>query len=335
MSKIIFIFCLITFHPMCAQYSNFSLEGKTSDMEDGSYLYFRDLVNGGTLDSALVKNNSFRFDTELPEPAVFVMLHTNDQKIFTEVWLEDNPMFFDASNGDFKKAKITGSKNQSLFEELHEEVWADYFEVDSAIIKQREMDFIRRNPDAIVSAFLLFSNPLWNQNQIGEFYSSLSEEVRYSSIGQKKVAAFLEKDLPEPGDSYIDLSISNSEGEIMKISDITGKLTLLQFWDSNCAPSRIINSTLTDVYKKYHQEGLEIISISKDTDKESWLGAIKEDELNWPNLSSLQGWNGEGFKAYGVSATPANFLINSKGLIIERNLKRDEIENKIRKHLEK
>lgn len=320
---------------MYAQDTDFSLEGKTSDIEDGSYLYFRDLVHGGTLDSALVKNNSFRFDTELPEPAVFVMLHTKDQKTFTEVWLEDNPMFFDASNGDFKNAKVTGSKNQSLFEELHEEVWADYFEVDSAIIKKREKDFIKRNPDAIVSAFLLFSNPLWNQSQIGEFYSSLSEDVRNSSIGQKKVAAYLKKDLPEPGDVYIDLSISNAEGEIKKISDLTGKLTLLQFWDSNCAPSRIMNSTLTDVYKKYHQEGFEIISISKDSDKESWLRAIKEDGLNWPNLSNLQGWNGEGFKTYGVSATPINFLINNKGIIIERNLRGDEIENKIKEHLEK
>lgn len=42
-----------------AQESSFSLTGKTNDIKDGSWLYFQDLVNGGTLDSAEVQNNSF------------------------------------------------------------------------------------------------------------------------------------------------------------------------------------------------------------------------------------------------------------------------------------
>lgn len=318
---------------MSAQFTDFSLTGKTAGIQDGTYLYFRDLVNGGEIDSAMVRNNSFKFDTALPEPAMFTMLFTKDRSHFTEVWLEDNPMTFDASNGNFKEAKVTGSRNHILFKKLTEELWEDYLETDPAILKQRERDFIKNNPDAIVSAFIFFANDLWNQEEIGEAFSTLTEEVQNSSMGQKKIAQYLEKDLPKIGEKYSDLNIPSFDGEKKKISDLAGKLTLLQFWSSHCSPSRLMNISLLEIYKKYHPEGLEIISISKDTNKENWQRAIEEDQLRWTQLSSLKGWQGEAFKTYGVHATPSNFLINSEGVIIARNLRGDDLEEKIEDEL--
>ena len=335
MKRILVFFCFIGFNTIYAQYSNFSLSGQTSNIEDGTNLYFRDLVNGGNIDSTMVINNSFRFNTELIEPTMFVMLFTKDRTNYTELWLENNPMTFDASKVDFKEAKVNGSKNHVLFKKLKEEIWADYQAVDETIMKQRERDFIKSHPDAVVSSYMLFANTLWDQNQIGEFFSSLSAEVRNSSMSQRKVVPYLEKDLPETGENYLDFSITNSVGENKKISELTGKLTLIQFWDSKCPPSRSMNTMLTEVYKKYHSKGFEIIGISKDTNKEDWLQAIMEDKLNWPQMSNLQSWEGEVFKAYAVSSTPSNFLINSQGIIVERNLKGDEIEKQIQEHLSK
>lgn len=334
-SKKLILLCLITFNFVSAQQTEFSLTGKTAGIEDGSYLYFKDLVNGGEIDSAMVKNNSFKFDTALPEPAMFTMLFTKDRSHFTEVWLEDNPMTFDASNGNFKEAKVTGSKNHGLFKELTGELWADYLQTDKTILKQRERDFIKNNPDAIVSIFLLFANDLWSQKEIGEAFSTLTEEVQNSSIGQKKIAQYLEKDLPQIGEKYLDFKVPASEGDSSKISELTGKLTLLQFWSSHCSASRMMNFTLSEVYKKHHPEGLEIISIAKDIDKEEWQRAIKEDNLSWSQLSNLEGWDGEVLRAYGVHATPSNFLINSEGVIIARNLRGDELGKRIEEELKK
>lgn len=333
MSRILLFFCFIAFHTIYAQHNDFSLLGK-ADIEDGTYLYMRDLVNGGEIDSAQVKNNSFRFETELKEPALYVMLFTKDRSKFKELWLENKPMAFDASIGDFKDAQVTGSVNHSLFKKLKEKVWADYQEEDKTIIKQREKNFIKNNPDALVSAFILFSNKLWDQNEIGDAFSSLSEEVRSSSFAQKKIVTYLEKNLPALGENYIDFSIPNSEGEKKKISELTGKVTLLQFWSSTCGPSRTMNVTLSDIYKRYHSEGFKIISISKDTDKGDWLRAIEEDKLSWPQHSNLQGWNGEAFQAYGVSATPTNFLVNDAGIIVAKNLRSEDLEIEIKNYLE-
>ncbi|MBT8245209.1 DUF4369 domain-containing protein [Winogradskyella sp.] len=75
--------------------SHFSLEGHVSNLKNGTKLFLRDLVNSGAIDSAIVKNETFIFKTQLPEKVLFTMLHTQDKSQFTEIWLEDKPMTFD------------------------------------------------------------------------------------------------------------------------------------------------------------------------------------------------------------------------------------------------
>lgn len=333
-SKKLIILCLITVNTLVAQKKEFSLTGKTSDIEDDTYLYFRDLANGGNIDSALVRNNSFKFTTSLPEPTLFVMIFKKDKTKFTELWLENKPMTFDATKGDFKNAVVTGSRNHSLAKEMKEKVYADAGEISDEIKNQREKDFINKHPDALVSAYILtMANRRWSQQEIADFYAKLSPEIQTSSIGQK-VAKFLEKDIAEIGEKYTDLNVLSAKGKTVRISDLIGKLTLLQFWSSTCGFSREMNeTTLTEVYPKYHPKGLEIITVSDDTNKEAWLNAIQDDELNWSQLNNLQSANEEVFKAYGILSTPSNFLINSEGVIVERNLRGDDLERKIKEYL--
>lgn len=329
---LLLLWLLITSTVVKAQEPNFSLTGKTADFEDGTYLYFRDLVNGGDLDSAIVQNNSFRFDTQLPEPTLFVMLYTKDKSNFTELWLENKPITFDASEGDFTRAKVTGSEDQILFREMKKKIYADILEIDKEIIKQREIEFLKDHPDALVSAYMLYGNKRLNQEEVREIFNGLSEEVQNSSLGQR-TARYLERIVPNPGEHYVDLNILNSEGQLTKISDLKGKLTLLQFWSSGCGFSRMMNSTLSELYNKYNSAGLEIISISKDKNKEAWLRAIEEDSLPWPKNYNLNSFDEKAFKAYGIQGTPSNFLINSGGIIVAKDLRDEELGKTIKAHL--
>lgn len=324
--------CSVVLHPANAQNKDFSLEGTTTGFEDGIYLYFRDVVNGGNLDSAIVKDNRFRFETELPEPILFVMLFTKDQGHYTELWLEENEMTFDASAGDFQEATITGSKNQLVFKEYSTTLYHDISEVSTEVVKERESRFIKNNPDALVSALVLEGNQRWDQHEVANYFAMLSPEVRTSSMGER-IARHLEKDLPEVGDAFMDFRVPSPNGKSKLISDLRGELTLLQFWASTCTPSRAMNPDLTELYKIYIDQGFEIISISMDTNNESWKQAINQDNLQWPQLSNLNGWEGEVFEAYGIHSTPSNFLINSDGVILARNLRGETLRAEIRKHL--
>lgn len=315
-----------------AQNDRFSLEGKTSNIEDGTYLYLRNLVKGGNIDSTLVQNNKFKFTTDLSAPVVFSMLFTKDRKNFKELWLENKPMTFDASNGNFKDAIVTGSNNQYLFEEVNSEVYLANMETSPDSIRKREKEFINDHPNSLVSAFLLYGNRRMNENEVRELYSILSDEVQVSDLGQK-IAEKLKKDIIEPGEKYADVILQDTDSNPQKLSELTGHLTLLQFWSSTCNGSRVMNSELKDLYKKYHQNGFNIISISKDEVKENWVAAIQKDSLYWPQLSNLNGWEGEVFKAYGISSTPSNLLINKNGVIIGKNISSNDLENKILDHL--
>lgn len=331
-SKRLIVLFLVACNICIAQNDKFSLEGKTADIKDGTYLYLRDLVNGGNLDSALVKNNNFKFTTNLPEPTLYVMLFTKDKKNFVELWLENNLMTFNATKTSFKEGIVTGSKNHSLFRRLNKERYS--VEMTDEEKLQWEQEFIRINSDALVSAYILYGNKLWQQKEVGKAYSNFSQEVKTSSLGQK-IAVYLEKNLPELGAHYADFSLPNINNKFTKLSDLKteGKLTLLQFWSSTCPFSRDMNTSLSALYNKFHSDGFEILTISWDTDKKKWIQAMKEDNISWPQLSNLMDANREVFDNYGVFSTPSNLLLNAEGIIVDKNLRGAELEQIIKERL--
>jgi peroxiredoxin len=123
------------------------------------------------------------------------------------------------------------------------------------------------------------------------------------------------------GQEAPDIAYPNPEGKVEKLSDLRGKYVLLDFWASWCAPCRGENPNLVANYKKYHDKGFEIFQVSLDQSKNSWIKAIKADQLNWHHVSDLKYWSSAPAKLYGVRGIPANFLIDKDGKIIAKNLR--------------
>ena len=128
-----------------------------------------------------------------------------------------------------------------------------------------------------------------------------------------------------------DLAFENPDGKIMKLSDLRGKVVLLDFWAAWCRPCRMENPNVVKVYNKYHEKGFEVYSVSLDKDKASWVKAIEADGLIWPNhVSDLGQWQSKAAKIYGVSSIPATFLIGKDGRIIAKNLRGAALENALK-----
>ena len=133
-----------------------------------------------------------------------------------------------------------------------------------------------------------------------------------------------------------DISCENPEGKTLKLSDLRGKVVLLDFWASWCRPCRMENPNVVAAYKKYHDAGFEVFSVSLDRDRAGWLKAIEVDELSWPNhVSDLGYWQSKPAKIYGVSSIPATFLIGRDGRIIAKNLRGAALENALKELLNK
>ena len=297
--------------------TTFSLTGKTQNIKDSTKLYFHDLLNGKKHDSAFVMNNQFQFETELPEPFVYVMLTTKDRSLFREMWLEDTIMTLDATKGEFMNAKVTGSKTmeeQEFFKEL------DYDQPTDKI-RAEIRSFIETHPNSPLSAIKLADyGTFFNKMKSRQMLAQLSEKVRNTRYGQRAEERVRNDRSPDVGEHYLNFQMDDVSGERQEFSKLTGKLTLLQFWASWCGFSKQSNYLLKDVYEEYHNDGLEVVGVSLDTKAEAWKQAIEEQGLKWTNPSNLQGREGPVVTQYSISATPDNFLLDAIGKVLARGL---------------
>lgn len=133
------------------------------------------------------------------------------------------------------------------------------------------------------------------------------------------------KDL-EIGGTAPDFTQQTPEGEDLSLSDLRGKVVLLDFWASWCGPCRRENPNVVKVYEKYKDEGFEIIGISLDRSRERWLKAIEQDGLTWKHVSDLKYWNNAVAKQYNVRSIPHTILLDEEGKIIARNLRGGRLE---------
>lgn len=126
-----------------------------------------------------------------------------------------------------------------------------------------------------------------------------------------------------------DFSQPTPEGEEFALSQLKGKVVLIDFWASWCGPCRKENPNVVKIYNKYHEKGFDILSVSLDRKKDRWLDAIKKDGLPWHHISDLKGWQNKVAKDFEVRSIPHTVLIGADGKIVARGLRGAALEKKI------
>ncbi|MEM6395526.1 MAG: TlpA disulfide reductase family protein [Bacteroidota bacterium] len=139
-----------------------------------------------------------------------------------------------------------------------------------------------------------------------------------------------------------DIQLYSPDSTIYKLSDLRGKVVLLDFWASWCGPCRRENPNVVDVYNRYKDQGFTVYSVSLDgvdprrsgnlspeqlarqneAQRDRWVAAIEKDGLAWPNhVSELKKWSSPTAQTYGVRGIPKTFLIDRDGNIAAVNLR--------------
>ncbi len=130
------------------------------------------------------------------------------------------------------------------------------------------------------------------------------------------------------------IEMPNSSNTIIPLDSIKGTYTLIDFWASWCPPCRTESVLLNELYDQYHAKGFEIYGISLDSKRERWLKAIEKDHRIWPEVSTVEGFKTPVSIAYGITALPTNYLIDSTGRIIAVNIHGKHLKEKIKKLFE-
>lgn len=111
--------------------------------------------------------------------------------------------------------------------------------------------------------------------------------------------------------SYPDLELPSIDGSKVKLSEVDAKVVLVYFWQASDASLKMFNQdVLLPLYNEYHSKGLEIYSVSLDTDKGVWASAVKNQNLPWINVCDGLGAASRAAAQYNISrGLPVAYLI--------------------------
>ena len=337
----------------CNAQSGYKVTGTVEGMPDGKAIIAT--VNGSSLDTlakADVKNGSFEFTGNVSEPTgAYIMVI--GQRGVIPFMLENANITVNAGQAGLT---VTGSEGQKIYDQfmaintttqqeamkLQQEYQAANGDqakmqaVQEAYAKlmtdaqAKETELIKANPDSYVSTFVIVSSMgQMEYEQLKERYNLLGEKAKASAQGKAIAAQIAKLESTAIGQIAPNFTITTPEGESISLYDIKGKVKLIDFWASWCGPCRGENPHVVEIYKEYHPKGLEIFGVSLDNNKEAWVKAIADDGLVWKHGSDLKGWQSAPAQLYSVSGIPHTVLLDENNKIIAKNLRGDELKQKI------
>lgn len=93
-------------------------------------------------------------------------------------------------------------------------------------------------------------------------------------------------------------------------------------------------TTLVPLWQKYHNQGFQIVGYALDSSQKGWEKAMQSDGVDkWINASHLQGDESPVFDILHLTTIPSNYLIDSSGVIVAKNLHGEALTNFVQKYL--
>lgn len=347
----------------CSNQSNDSKFNLKINLNDGAdnTLYLSKREGGAmvNIDSITLVNGIGEINGNIGLPEFYYIVVKNT-KIYFPIFIEAGDIVLNADMNNPQNPLVAGSLTHEkyltyndsvgVFDVKASELYNKYGEArkvnDTILMKQIEneyygidslktnylVDFVSDNPDNIVSAFLLINNTYkFELPQLDSMINTLESEID-SSIYVKKLHNYVNTlKKSAVGQPFIDFALNDPTGNKVALSSVVGdgKYVLVDFWASWCSPCRAENPNVVEAFNKYHEKGFDVFGVSFDKDHEKWVDAITDDELAWTQVSDLKYWDCEAGKLYGIQSIPQNIMISPEGIIIEKNLRGEDLQNKL------
>ena len=330
------IMCMLFSVSLSAQSNpGFTIKGRI----EGGYEGYLFLSQENHTDSVMVKDNRFSFTGSVAYPTE-AHFHIKGGPSAGGFYLENRDMRVTVS---IKKQvtfleSIEGNHTQSILEELSSFYEANEDNEDMLpLLYQRLETIIVNDPKSQFSGELLsdvITDPLYSFEEAMSLVTKLDTTTQ-TQYAMTSIRQSLEKlKSMKVGTALPAFGLPDQQGKMVSTKDFTGKLLLVEFWASWCAPCRKTNPELVAIHKDFATSGFEIMGVSLDEDREDWLRALEKDGLTWQNTLAEQGINSPSLKQLKIQYVPSNYLLDQKGNILGINLKPKTLRRKLKELLE-
>lgn len=344
---------------------SYTIDGKVNASDEGKTVNLSSLMQQGGMeraDSAVVKGNAFTMKGQVKEPGFYILFINKSKTRFTPIYLENGSAISFETEGNTAKLTKGSATNKALSEFMtayssinkeQESLYKRYQElmeqykgklpkaqedsinaVDDAINKKtRDVVLSQINKSLNTYAPALFLKTFGESLTLDDKKAILAKQGPFqnSPLTKQVKEEVMTQELTSEGKPYIDFTMNDIDGKPHKLSEYVGKgkYVLLDFWASWCGPCRAEMPNVKKVYETYKDKGFDIVGISLDSNKAAWQKGIADLGITWHQLSDLKGWRNAGAAKYGVRAIPATFLLDPKGKIIGKDLRGEELGQKL------
>lgn len=219
-------------------------------------------------------------------------------------------------------------------------------EEEAALLKfQQPMIDFAQQTDELLAALLAIRwvSPVNDYERIPEFLLAQCEKWQSSQPEHPWVLQLCEKSNREllpvlKNDQLPDAALPMLAGDTVALYELmkNKRLMVLDLWASWCAPCRRENrDVLVPLWETYHGKGFEIIGYALDASEKTWKKAIETDgAYRWLHASHLQGDDAPLLETLRIQTIPANFLLDTKGKVLAKNLHGKELAEFVKNYLE-
>lgn len=340
---------------LACQSNNYKISGTAKELQDGDIVYFNTIDSEEPKDSAVVKDGKFELTGTASDTPVFGIAYAKKDESMAK------PLFYEAGNisltlssdpmqsktyGTFcnnKLQQMTDTTNRIAIriEQIVKYIHGNNLEAEEQAAQTKKASELEKEMDKIVA-------DLANENIDNEFgyflvtyyptdfftvqgHLALLKKLPADKRKRPEVAK-LEKQIKsimklEVGNTIEPISISDINGKNVDIlkEAANHKMTILDFWASWCGPCRQEMPNVVNIYASNKDKGLGIIGISLDNKADAWKQAVADLGMKWTQVSDLKGWRSDAAIRFGISSIPMTYIIDSKGKIIAKGLRGEEL----------
>ena len=242
-----------------------------------------------------------------------------------------------------QKVEGTSLQEEYLRRRVNRDALNERYEAYHKITDREEMlkaekAFFATVDSTFKAAFRASADSWWGPMLILHSYSYINEhnEADYNLLSESAKESFYGKQLHDKiwpptmvGKQMPDFRFINyANGKAMSLKECLAgkKYLLLDFWASWCKPCRKEIPNILKLYKKYHTEGFEVVSISADTSEAAWKKALDEEKLPWYNDRDGQ----QGIcNLYKVQYYPTIYLLDADGKVVAKDIRGEELAAKL------